>query len=74
MVELPNVLLVIVDQLRGDSLGCVGHPNAVTPNIDRLSARGVTFTRHYAQSSPCGPSRARHGCSCVAMPIVLATW
>lgn len=58
MAELPNVLLVIVDQLRGDSLGCVGHPNAVTPNIDRLSARGVTFTRHYAQSSPCGPSRA----------------
>ena len=58
MSSKPNVLLVVIDQWRGDSLGWVGHPNAVTPNIDRLASRGVTFTRHYAQSSPCGPSRA----------------
>jgi len=58
MADRPNVLLVIIDQWRGDSLGSLGHPNAVTPNIDALAARGVTFTRHYAQSSPCGPSRA----------------
>jgi arylsulfatase A-like enzyme len=53
-----NVLLVIIDQWRGDSLGALGHPCAVTPNLDRAAARGVVFARHYAQSSPCGPSRA----------------
>lgn len=53
-----NVLLIIVDQWRGDTLGALGHPCVRTPNIDRLAAEGVTFTRHYAQSSPCGPSRA----------------
>ncbi|MBL8341092.1 MAG: sulfatase-like hydrolase/transferase [Rubrivivax sp.] len=58
MPDQPNVLLLIIDQLRGDALRCVGHPNAVTPHIDRLAARGVTFRRHYAQGSPCGPSRA----------------
>ena len=54
----PNVLLIVIDQLRADALRCVGHPNAVTPNLDRLAARGVVFRQHYAQGSPCGPSRA----------------
>lgn len=54
----PNVLLIVIDQLRADALRCAGHPNAITPNIDRLAARGVLFRQHYAQGSPCGPSRA----------------
>jgi arylsulfatase A-like enzyme len=58
MPDQPNVLLIVIDQLRGDALRCFGHPNAVTPNIDRLAARGVSFLRHHAQGSPCGPSRA----------------
>ena len=53
-----NVLLIIVDQWRADTLGFLGHPCVRTPNIDRLAAEGVAFTQHYAQSSPCGPSRA----------------
>ncbi|HKY14349.1 MAG TPA: alkaline phosphatase family protein [Microthrixaceae bacterium] len=58
MTRRPNVLLVTIDQWRGDSLGCAGHPVARTPNIDRLAARGVRFSRHFAQAAPCGPSRA----------------
>jgi arylsulfatase A-like enzyme len=54
----PNILLIIVDQWRGDTLGFLGHPCIRTPNIDRLASEGVCFTQHYAQSSPCGPSRA----------------
>ena len=54
----PNVLLVVIDQLRADALGCMGSPCAHTPNIDRLARRGVLFTRHHAQGAPCGPSRA----------------
>jgi arylsulfatase A-like enzyme len=53
-----NVLLVTADQWRGDCLSCLGHPVVRTPNLDRLAADGVLFTRHYAQATPCGPSRA----------------
>ena len=53
-----NVLLVTADQWRGDCLSCVGHPVVRTPNLDRLAADGVLFTRHFAQATPCGPSRA----------------
>jgi arylsulfatase A-like enzyme len=53
-----NVLLVTVDQWRGDCLGVAGHPVVRTPYLDRLAAEGVLFRRHYAQSAPCGPSRA----------------
>ncbi len=53
-----NVLLITVDQWRGECLGAAGHPIVQTPNLDRLAAEGVLFRRHYAQAAPCGPSRA----------------
>ncbi|MBN8927090.1 MAG: sulfatase [Rhodospirillales bacterium 69-11] len=53
-----NVLLIVADQWRGDSLGSLGHPAALTPNLDALAAEGVTFTQHFGQSAPCGPARA----------------
>lgn len=53
-----NVLFITADQWRGDSLSCVGHPVVRTPALDRLAADGVLFTRHHAQATPCGPSRA----------------
>jgi arylsulfatase A-like enzyme len=55
---LPNVLFVTVDQWRGECLSRLGHPVVRTPNLDRIAARGVTFRNHFAQSAPCGPSRA----------------
>ena len=45
------------DQLRFDYLSCAGHPHLSTPNLDRLAARGVRFTRAYVQSPVCGASR-----------------
>jgi arylsulfatase A-like enzyme len=45
------------DQLRADHLSCYGHPRLHTPNIDALAARGVRYTRAYAQGSVCGASR-----------------
>lgn len=53
-----NLLLVTADQWRGDCLACLGHPAAATPNLDRLAADAVLFRRHFAQATPCGPSRA----------------
>jgi arylsulfatase A-like enzyme len=52
-----NILFIMCDQLRWDYLSCAGHPKLETPNIDRLAARGVRFTRAYVQSPVCGPSR-----------------
>lgn len=43
-VGKPNILLLTVDTLRADRLGCYGHPSRLTPNLDRLAAEGVRFT------------------------------
>ena len=45
------------DQLRFDYLSCAGHPFLETPNMDRLAAMGVRFSRCYVQSPICGASR-----------------
>lgn len=53
----PNVLMICVDDMN-DFIGGMGHPDARTPNIDRLIKRGVLFTNAHCQSPLCGPSRA----------------
>ena len=53
-----NVLFVTVDQWRGDCLSAAGHPLLETPAFDRLASGGVLFANHWANSAPCGPSRA----------------
>lgn len=55
--DKPNVLLIAIDDLN-DWIGCLnGHPDAHTPNIDRLAARGVLFTNAHCQAPICNPSR-----------------
>lgn len=53
-----NVLLITLDQLRGDALSAAGHPIVKTPHLDRLCREGVRCARHYSQAAPCGPGRA----------------
>lgn len=54
----PNVLFIGVDDLN-DWIGVLeGHPQAKTPNIDRLCSSGTLFTRAYCSAPACNPSRA----------------
>jgi choline-sulfatase len=54
----PHVLLIAVDDLN-DWVGCLGgHPQAKTPHIDRLAARGTVFLNAHCQAPLCNPSRA----------------
>ena len=56
--QKPNILLIAIDDLN-DWIGCLGgHPQAKTPNLDRLAARGVLFSNAHCQSPVCNPSRA----------------
>ncbi len=57
MRGIRNILFIMYDQLRHDFLSCAGHPTMRTPNMDRLAARGVRFSRAYVQSPVCGASR-----------------
>jgi arylsulfatase A-like enzyme len=42
-MEKPNIILITIDALRPDRLGCYGNPKNLTPNIDRLASKGVCF-------------------------------
>lgn len=55
--DRPNVLFISIDDLN-DWIGCLGgHPQAETPNIDRLAASGVLFTNAHCPAPACNPSR-----------------
>jgi N-acetylglucosamine-6-sulfatase len=53
-----NVIVILIDDLRHDSLGCTGHPFLKTPSIDRMAAEGCRFNKAFVTTSLCSPSRA----------------
>ncbi|NJD10365.1 MAG: arylsulfatase [Gemmatimonadetes bacterium] len=55
--SVPNIILVLADDLGYADLSCYGQTRFATPNIDRLAAEGVRCTAHYAGSPVCAPSR-----------------
>ena len=54
----PNIVFVLVDDLRWDELGCAGHPFIKTPNIDRIAREGAMFRNAFVTTPLCSPSRA----------------
>jgi len=58
MSTQPNLLFVLTDQQRWDSLGCTGNPWVRTANLDRLAEEGALFTHCACNSPVCTPSRA----------------
>lgn len=53
----PNVLFIAMDDLNDWTGFLGGHPQALTPNLDKLAKSGVTFRHAYASAPSCGPSR-----------------
>ena len=52
-----NILFIAIDDMN-DWIGCVnGHPNTITPNLDRLARRGVNFTNAHCAAPLCNPAR-----------------
>ncbi len=58
MKEPPNILFVLSDQQRWDTLGCYGQSLPVSPNLDRMAAEGVRFEHAFSCQPVCGPARA----------------
>mgnify|MGYP005844473077 CR=1 FL=1 len=56
--ERPNIIFIITDQQRFDTIAALGFPYMDTPNLDRLVNEGVTFTNCHITAPSCAPSRA----------------
>jgi arylsulfatase len=54
----PNIILIITDQQRYDTIRALGYPYMDTPNLDRLVHEGVAFTNCFVTAPSCAPSRA----------------
>jgi N-acetylglucosamine-6-sulfatase len=54
----PNIVVVLVDDLRWDDIGCAGHPFVRTPHIDRIAREGVRFRNAFCTTPLCSPVRA----------------
>jgi len=53
----PNIIYILLDDAGYGDFGCYGQKTLLTPNVDRLASEGMKFTRHYAGSTVCAPSR-----------------
>jgi len=56
--QRPNIVVILVDDLRWDELGCTGHPFVRTPFIDRIANEGARFRNAFVTTPLCSPSRA----------------
>ncbi|GGJ98146.1 arylsulfatase [Lentibacillus kapialis] len=54
----PNVLLIMVDQMRADCISMLNHPVVDTPNLDQLARDGALFQNAYSATPSCVPARA----------------
>ena len=81
--DRPNIVFILVDDQRNDTLGCAGHPILKTPNVDQLAAEGVRFRNMFVTTSICAASRASiftglhertHGYTFGKPPVPAARW
>jgi len=79
----PNILFILTDDQRWNTLGCMGDTNILTPHLDRLAREGVLFQNHFVTTSICCCSRAsiftgqymrRHGIENFTTSFTSAQW
>ncbi|MBM3600870.1 MAG: DUF4976 domain-containing protein [Alphaproteobacteria bacterium] len=58
MAKRPNLIVILIDDLRFDETSASGHPYLKTPNIDRLARDGATFANAFHTTPLCSPNRA----------------
>jgi arylsulfatase A-like enzyme len=58
MPARPNILVILIDDLRFDEFGAGGHPYMKTPHIDRIAHEGALFDRAFHTTPICSPNRA----------------
>ncbi len=58
MAKQPNILVILIDDLRYDEFGAGGHPYMKTPHIDRIAHEGALFERAFHTTPICSPNRA----------------
>ena len=56
--QRPNIIVILVDDMRWDEFGAAGHNYIKTPSIDRIANEGVLFANAFATTPLCSPSRA----------------
>lgn len=56
--DLPNIVLIFIDDMGYADVGCFGATDYQTPNIDRLASEGIRFTSFYVSQAVCSASRA----------------
>jgi N-acetylglucosamine-6-sulfatase len=56
--ERRNIVFILIDDMRFDSMGFMGHPFLETPNLDALARGGMVFEHAFVTTSLCSPSRA----------------
>jgi arylsulfatase A-like enzyme len=67
-----NAVVILLDSLNRHLIGPYGGREFKTPNLDRIAARSLRFTRHYSGSLPCIP--ARHDLLCGALDFLWKPW
>jgi len=75
--SLPNILVILVDDLGWGDLSCFGAPDLQTPHVDRLAQEGMRMVNFYANCPVCSPTRASLLTGCypdkVGVPGVIRT-
>ncbi len=54
----PNIVVVLVDQMRATALGCAGQEHVVTPHLDAFARQGIRYTNAVSNTPACTPARA----------------
>ena len=73
-VEKPNVLLIMIDDLNDCIELFKGHPQSLTPNINKLAKSGTYFLNAHANAPMCGPSRASMLMGFIRINLEIFSW